>query len=165
MAYPLIFGFRDVVAGRGFLAGVQVQGFALLEHEDGAWWMTGVQPSGIVDYGSTEAEAYAEFRATFRNVLFDSALMAADYEAFKADVELLFNQSTDSSLQRWLDARVLVRALTQEGRSPDGEYVAALPLVKRDDVKPRLRVARLDQVAPAAFTPQQNETDRLEAAA
>lgn len=130
MAYPLIFGFRDVVAGRGFLAGVQVQGFALLEHEDGAWWMTGVQPSGIVDYGSTEAEAYAEFRATFRNVLFDSALLAADYEAFKADVELLFNQSTNSTLQRWLDARVAIRG----GARPTGEYVAGLPMNTRDDV-------------------------------
>lgn len=159
--YPLIFGFRDVVAGQGFLAGVDVQGFALLEREDDAWWMTGVQPAGIVDYGATEAEAYSEFRNTFREVLFGIAAEAASFEVFRAQVAELFDQAEPRAFQRWLDARMAIR----QGMTPEGEYLSGLPRDVRDNVVPKLQLGRLDQQPSEAFTPQENASDRLQAAA
>lgn len=39
--YPLLFGFRDLIAGNGFVAGVAINGRALLVDEDDGFWIFG----------------------------------------------------------------------------------------------------------------------------
>ena len=50
--YPLLFGFRDLVAGNGFVAGVNLNGRALLADEGDGFVMYGVNPGGIAAGGS-----------------------------------------------------------------------------------------------------------------
>lgn len=49
--YPLLFDYKDCIAGNGFLAAVVVSGRALMRSEDDEWWMHGVQPSAIAEGG------------------------------------------------------------------------------------------------------------------
>ena len=78
--YPLLLGFRDLIAGNGFVASVALNGRALLVDEDDGFWMYGVNPGGLAAGGSTAAEALAEFRKDYRLVLFDIATEAEGFE-------------------------------------------------------------------------------------
>ena len=82
--YPLLFSFRDVVAGRGFWAGVAVEGRAVMvEDEDGAWFY-GVEPGGVAGHGATGQEAHQDFLVGYRSVLADLAEEAEDFPSFEA---------------------------------------------------------------------------------
>jgi hypothetical protein len=43
--YPLLLGFRDLIAGNGFVASVALNGRALLVDEGDGFWMYGVNPT------------------------------------------------------------------------------------------------------------------------
>ena len=60
--YPLLFGYRDLVMGNGFMAGVTTEGRALLVDEDGGAWMYGVNPGGVAAGGHDHGAAAAAFR-------------------------------------------------------------------------------------------------------
>lgn len=152
-SYPIIFGFRELVAGNGFVAGVAVEGRALLKKEDdGTWWVYGVEPGGISDYGATEIEAYQSFRQSFREVLHDSAALTNTFEAFRADVGGLCAQRNDAWEREWLEAREAIRsgALT-----PEGELLSGLPRQTKD-VRSKTMIVRLDE---AAISPKDNSSD------
>ena len=51
--HPIMLTLRDVISGDGFLAGITLSGRALMRQEDGAWWMYGVRPAAIAEYGET----------------------------------------------------------------------------------------------------------------
>ena len=109
--YPLLFGFRDLVAGRGFFAEIAVDGRAILvEEEDASFWMYGVNPGAIAAGGDCTGAARSEFRSLYRSVLFDFAGVAEDFAELKQLVADFFNQTNEDNEARWAAAVKQVRA-------------------------------------------------------
>lgn len=107
--YPLLFGYRDLVEGRGFVAGVETSGRALLvEEDDGAVCLYGVSPGGLAGVGDSRREAMADFRDGYRTVLYDLAAEARDFEEFRREVERLVTEESD--VEEWTEAVEDVRA-------------------------------------------------------
>ena len=77
--YPILFGRRELIEGNGFIAGVEVNGRALLSNEDGEYWAEGINPGGFASKGAGPGEALASFCEELRVVLFDIALGASDW--------------------------------------------------------------------------------------
>lgn len=107
--YSLLFGFRDLVAGRGFLAGVAVNGRALLRHDDNGFWMHGVNPGGLSAGGVDTGEAQRAFRETYRTILFDIAADVQNFEEFKAETVRFFEEVSGELLSQWTEAGQDVR--------------------------------------------------------
>lgn len=99
--YPLLFGFRDLVAGNGFVAGVDLHGRALLVDEGDGFWMYGVDPGGVAAGGSTPGEAQAEFRAAYRSVLFDIAAEAETFSDFERQVKQFVADRNEPTFSEW----------------------------------------------------------------
>ena len=99
--YPLLFGFKDLIAGNGFFAGVSVAGRALLADEGDGFWMYGVNPGGVAAGGATAGEAQFEFRRMYKSVLFDIAAEAADFEELKAEIEQFFRSTNEPTAAEW----------------------------------------------------------------
>ena len=92
--YPLLLGFRDLVAGNGYIADIALSnGRALLVDEGDGFWMYGVNPGGMAAGGASLGEAQAEFRTAYKSVLFDIAAEAESFEAFKAEVERFLTEN------------------------------------------------------------------------
>lgn len=108
--YPLLFAFRDKVAGNGFLADVAAHGRALAAQEEEGWWISGVEPGDIAAGGTNFAEATVEFRNAFTAVLFDIADDARDQQTFKAGVETFFAAMDTVAAQEWQTALADVRS-------------------------------------------------------
>jgi hypothetical protein len=110
MLYPLLFGYQDLIAGAGFIAGVRIDGCALIDDDhDEEVWVYGVQPGGLAADGASQIEATSEFRSIYRKALFDIAASASDFDDFKAEVEYFFNDVNDVLRVDWEDARTRVR--------------------------------------------------------
>jgi hypothetical protein len=108
--FPLIYGFRELVAGAGFVAGVTVEGRALVKREgDSAWWVYGVEPGGVAAQGGNEHEAYMNFRDCLREILADSAALHHTFDAFRADIEMLGHQVNAAWDAEWQAARAALR--------------------------------------------------------
>ena len=117
---PLLFTFKDLVYGDGFLADIEAQGRALAERgpeEEGKVWITGVQPGGIAEGAESAREAYAKFRNTYKAVLFDVASEAKNFNAFKREVQNFFNEVCNPAEKEWWSAveRVRKEGYTQKG--------------------------------------------------
>jgi len=107
--YPILFSRRELIEGNGFIAGVSVNGRALLSAENGETWVEGVNPGGFTAKGSSSSEALAAFGEEFRLVLFDIATEAASFEVFKTSVEAFFNETNRTALREWEGAVTEVR--------------------------------------------------------
>jgi hypothetical protein len=141
--YPILFGFRDLVAGNGFLASVAVNGRALLVHDDeGGYWMHGVNPGGLSAGGLDMGEAQRAFRETYRTILFDISADVREFDEFKAEVEQFFRETSGRLLSEWTEAVEGVR----EGKI----HADGLPRVKSDRAKLSMEVLPLsvDQLEP-----------------
>jgi hypothetical protein len=159
--YPLVFTIKNEVFGNGFLAGVLVHdGRALMVREDDEWWIYGVQPAGIAEGGATPKEAYFSFRDTFTKMLYDSASLAPDFEAFRTDVEGLCGQTNARGDEEWQQARAEIRAGVVTPEAPLDE----LPR-QTSETKCGVAVIRLDGEASVKFTPTENRADALATAA
>ena len=109
--YPLIFGLRDLIEGEGFVAGVVVEGRALVhEEDDGSLWIEGVNPGGFSAVGESPAAALEDFRRSYRAVLFDIASDAASFEEFQQGVQEFFDGAAEIPAREWLEAVEDVRA-------------------------------------------------------
>ncbi len=139
--YPILFGFREVIFGSGFIAGVEVHGRANAEQEAvGEWWVYGVTPGAIADTGSSLATAVVAFRQRMKAVLVDFAEEAADFEAFQG-ATMAFLAATDEEAQaEWNAAREAVR----NGRLDQED----LPKVSNPE-EPSFRVVRLREPKPS----------------
>ncbi len=82
----------------------------LTEEEDGTYWIEGVNPGGFAASGSDRGAALAAFGQELRAVLFDIAVDAQTFEAFKAEVEKFFHETSQPALQEWEEAVREVRA-------------------------------------------------------
>jgi hypothetical protein len=127
--YPVMFTFRDAVSGNGFLSGVTLGGRALIVHEknDDLWWIYGVRPAAIAESGKTPLEAFANFRNTYKNVLFDFAEDAKTFDAFKRDVEQFYSESDHDEEARWVAAFQAIRTGDAAIEPPFTEIPKASP--------------------------------------
>ena len=107
--YPLLFGFRDLVAGNGFIAGIDLSGRALLADEGDGFWMYGVNPGGIAAGGAGAGEAQAEFRRMYTSVLFDIAAEAKDFREFERQVRQFVEETNTPTAAEWDEAVASVR--------------------------------------------------------
>ena len=152
---PLLYGVRRAVVGTGFLAGVDIKGRALLEYEDDAWWVVGVQPGGVLASGDTPSDAWSAFKDAVTAILFDSAGLAQSFDAFAEDVTMFGTQRNEVAGERWSEARTAV----QDGDEPKENFVAELPRNK-GETPSGVSVVRLDE-AKRQFKPQDNKLDRV----
>ncbi len=108
-SYPVLFGYRDVITGRDFMAFVKTDGRALLTKEEEGYWLYGVYPGGVAGGGKALAEASRELKKSYLSVLFDIAAEAPSFEAFKAEVERFFAQSNEPTAKEWEAAHAQVK--------------------------------------------------------
>lgn len=154
MDYPLMFTFRDVVSGNGFLAGITVSGRALMAFEDGEWWAYGVRPAGLVDHGRTPQEAHNNFRTRYRAILFDIAAETHNFLQFKQEVERLCEETDAQEERRWTSA---VDAIRSGAATPEPPFTD-LPRQAPETRPTQITVLRLD-VSSAQYTPTDNVPD------
>lgn len=103
--YPLMFKLRDVISGEGYLAGVTLTGRALaVQEDDGNWWLYGVRPGAIADFGATPEEAFLKLQDRYKKLLFDLAEEAKTFNDFKAEVEAFYRQPNNEEESRWSEA-------------------------------------------------------------
>lgn len=107
--YPLLFEYKDLIAGNGFLAGVAVAGRALLRKDDEGFCMYGIQPGGICASGDSRKEAAAEFRSVYRAALYDMAAEAPDFDSFRREVQCFFEDQDRVLAETWATAVAAVR--------------------------------------------------------
>ncbi len=156
MNYPLMFTLRDAVSGNGFLAGVTLSGRAVMTKEtDGKWWIYGVRPGAIAETGNTPEEAFLRFRNSYKNVLFDMAEGARDYESFRETVENFYFQPDAEEEERWQTA---FNAIRSGDFVPDDEFFGKLPKEAPETRPTQLQVARLDAQA-RRYMPTDNVPD------
>lgn len=108
--FPLLFGYRDLIGGKGYFAGVEVHGRALLVETDGDVWMYGLNPGGLAGGGTTRREALSDFRRGYSSVLIDIAHASDSFDSFKTEVESFFHQANEALEDGWRAAVEAVRA-------------------------------------------------------
>ncbi len=92
MKFPLLFGYRDLIAGNGYIAGVATDGRFLLDEDEDEYCVYGVNPGGIAGTGTDRHEALQDFRLGYRSVLHDIAENAANFSDFRAEVKRFFSE-------------------------------------------------------------------------
>src|SRR5882724_1433787 len=156
--YPVMFTFKDVVSGNGFLAGITLCGRALMCREDDVkWWTYGVHPGGMAEVGEAALESFSNFRNSYKKILFDIAEEAANFEAFKREVERFYAECAEGEEERWDTAAKAFRS----GEVQPEEPFSKLP--KRDPEKHpvEIEVVRLDKLESNRFSTNFNVPDKL----
>ncbi len=110
MSLPLLFTFKQLVLGDGFIAGVKMAGRALLEVEDGETWITGVNPVGFAGGGMDRAGAFADFRRGWSEILFDIASESTSFEDFSRRASVFLDATDERYTKEWLESLDEVRA-------------------------------------------------------
>lgn len=151
---PLVFSFRELVIGNGFIASVQMCGRALMDEADETW-LTGIAPVGFSGGGMDRTEAFGAFRRAWFEILVDIANESADFASFR-ELSLEFLRSSQEAMTReWEEALAIVRAngVTDDRlrRAPDEEHQVSFSV---------------DEILPEHFAPDKNQVDSgLKAAA
>lgn len=140
--YPLIFACREVVVAKRYSAAIDIAGRAVLEQDGDTWTVYGVEPGGVVGCGDSPREAYDDFRAGLKSVLFDSVeFFPFDFGSFQEDAEAFMAQANPVALATWEEARAAIRG----GVEINDAFASGLPR-RTDAVKTGIRVLRLDQL-------------------
>jgi hypothetical protein len=155
--HPLVFTLQDAVTGRGFVAGITVTGKAVMEHEDGQWWMYGVCPGAIAGSGETPNEAFTDFRNRYREALFDMAEEYASFLPFRGAVQQFFEEKDVHEESRWNEALKIVR----ENDHAIPEQFKKLPRKTAGDYQLGIRIDRLEKMRQSALKPANNVQDSL----
>jgi len=154
-----MFTFQDVVSGNGFLSGVTMSGRALMcKESDGNWWVYGIHPGGMAHFGASAMEAFANFRASYKTVLFDIAEEASNFDAYMTEVERFYSESGDGEEARWEAAAKAFR----EGKVVAEEPFSKLPRQSPESRPCGVKIDRLDKVESNRFSPKQNVADTFE---
>lgn len=148
--YPLLFTFRDVVSGNGFLSGITLSGRMLMTKEDdGKWWGYGVRPAALAASGNTPQEAHYNFKNRYKEVLFDIAQEVATFDSFRDEVERFYYEPDQEEEGIWEAA---VQAVRSGALVPEGPF-SALPKQAPEERPSSISVERLDhQVTRYAAT-------------
>jgi len=152
--YPMIFSFRNLIAGTGFVAGVDIRGQVLLSDEGDGFWMYGVQPGGLAAGGEDRGTALCRFRDSYNSVLFDIAADAPDFANFRDQVIGFFAQINRPNAEEWSEALAEVR---RTGLALDG--------LNRVDADARTPGLSISEIKMSQTTPAQNQIDSIEEAA
>jgi hypothetical protein len=155
--HPLVFTLQDAVTGCGFLAGIVVTGKAVMEQEDGKWWMYGVCPGGLAGSGSTPNEAFVDFRNRYKETLFDMAEEFSSFLTFRSAVQSFFAEEDKQEEDRWEKALEFLRQNEKSITGPFKEMPRKLP----GDYKVGIRIDRLEKKNKAQLTPANNIQDSL----
>ena len=109
--YPVLFTYRDVIIGAGYVAHVEASGRFLIEDKgtDEDIWIYGVNPGGLAAKGVGQKEAAEEFRASYRTVLIDLAEESTDFNTFKNQVEIFYRSTCEATDKDWQEAVARVR--------------------------------------------------------
>lgn len=153
--YPLVFSFRDLIAGNGYVAVVSMDGRVVLSEEDNQEvWMFGVQPGGIAGGEWQRQAAFTEFKRSYLSVLFDIAAEARSFDEFKDRTTSFFNEVNEPNASDWEKALAEVRSanLSLTGLKP----------VKAGAKPPALTI---EQVATVSVSSGVNEFDQISEAA
>lgn len=151
--YPLVFSFRDLIAGTGFVAAVSMDGHVLLSEEDDTW-MFGVQPGGIAGGGPDRPTAFKEFKNSYLSVLFDIAAEATSFDEFERRTRAFFAQVNEPNRKQWDDALAEVRKTS-----------TCLPGVKTVQAEANPPTLAIEKVVPERVKPNVNEFDQITEAA
>jgi hypothetical protein len=158
--YPIMFAWRDVVSGNGYLAGVTLYGTALMAKEDdGKWWSYGVRPGAIAEYGETAQVALNKFHERYKMVLYDFAEEAMDFSAFKNEVEKFYAQPEPEDEARWLEAVLAIR----HGKVAVEPPFSELPRENPEKRPTGVSIQSLNEMQ--RFTPMDNVLDTYECVA
>jgi predicted RNase H-like HicB family nuclease len=163
--YPLIFRFREPIAGVGFVVEVAIWGRVLARREDeGEWWLYGVSPGAVAEGGATVAEAFARFTLAIRTLLTDTAQESSSLDSFEATTRSFVAQEDSVERDRWNAALAAFRSGEQKQEAP----FTALQKLDADWTKFGVRFSRLDAPAPPEKEPESvftTETALLQPAA
>jgi hypothetical protein len=119
---PLMFGFTDLIEGRGFVARIRTNGRAVVEEDDeSTWWVNGVNPGGVCAPGASAQEALKAFRLTYTEVLLDCAMRCKTFGTFQSEIELIFNSTTKDIMDEWRAAALVLREGAEAGPLEDLE--------------------------------------------
>lgn len=150
-AYPLYIGFKDVVFGKGFVAGVRFQGRVTACMEYGATWLYGVSPGSLAESGSDLKTAHKNFRTSVLGALFDIAEEANSFAQFMQRTHEFFYATDADAVSEWEAARQVVRS---------GEVGAELDLPRvEEDRELSIEVVELrlpDEISPTLNDPVDN---------
>lgn len=158
--HPLVFTLQDVVTGCGFLAGIVVTGKAVMEQEDGKWWMYGVCPGGIAGSGASPNEAFVDFRNRYKETLFDLAEECTNFMGYRKAVKEFFEEDSHESA-RWDEALKILRANEESISDP----FKKMPRKRPGEYEPGIQVDRLEKKKESQLTPKKNIQDCLAKAA
>jgi len=160
--YPVMFTVRDAVSGNGYLAGVTMFGRAVVcQEDDGKWWVYGVRPGAIAEYGDTPFDAFHKFRSRYKTLLFDIAEESEDFEGFKNEVERFYNQPDHEEEDRWEAAFQAIRSGSLKVEPPFSE----LPRESPEKRPTGVFVQPLHQMKRFTASDNVQETTELAAAA
>lgn len=154
-SYPLVFSFRDPIVGKGFVAGVVVNGRAILtEEDDGDVWIFGVQPGGVAGGDRDKGAAFRQFKENYLSVLWDIASETRSFDAFKKEVEVFFAQTNKPNAQDWKGLHTLVKrgsiSLPGLERIDANTRRPSLKVVLLDKNESKPAANRFDEIAQAA---------------
>ena len=107
--YPILFGYRDLVVGNGFVASVHVSGRALIEEDNDGVWMIGINPGGFEAQGASHPLAAAAFREEYRIVLYDIASSTTDFATFQTMLQEFLQDAQPALIADWDQAVEAVR--------------------------------------------------------
>jgi len=116
--YPLIFKFKELISGPGFLSNVNINGRVVIAKEDDVWWVFGVNPGGIAKDGPKPNEAYTNFCKFLRGVLEDFATQSKNFSDFKEKVKVFVLEKDEKEEALWLEARQAIRNGTLKPEEP-----------------------------------------------
>ncbi len=111
LRYPLFFSHGGLVAGRGFIAQVQISGRAIVEQTGDAFFTAlGVNPGAAAGHGATQSEAMHAMLEDIKLVIFELASQAAGFDEFAATVREYALATHPNDQADWDEAVRLVRA-------------------------------------------------------
>jgi hypothetical protein len=159
--YPLVFSFRNLIAGNGYLAAVAMhgrvvlaEGIAAAEGGDQETWMYGVQPGDIAGGAQEKTVAFAAFKKNYGDVLQDIAAEATSFEEFKTKATEFFNEVNEPNLADWERALLNVRA--------GNLALDDIPTVRANASTPSLTI---EMMVPERISSEDNESHQIAEAA
>jgi hypothetical protein len=154
--HPLVFTLQDVITGCGFLAGIVVTGKAVMEHEDGKWWMNGVCPGGLAGFGDSPNEAFVDFRNRYKETLFDMAEEFTSFLTFRNAVKEFFAEDPKEAA-RWDEALKILRSNEESVTEP----FKSLQRKRPNEFQVGIQIDRLEKMKESKLKPANNVQDTL----
>lgn len=146
--FPLLFRRQRLVAGRGFVAHVDIRGRLVAHRTDAGFWLSGVEPGDVSASGATLHEAFAAFQESLAGVLADIAMDPASFDEFEVEVSAFFASRDGEEERIWNEAVECVRT------NPDDTRFLNLLRLSADDP----RGVKVTLLQPSAVSPSDNAT-------